>query len=304
MSDDAITSKREKAIELDNWSWFDLNLWSAHPEVETAIANIFDLLKTQPTYTGRPNIWKKHLKVAILNLAAAWLTDPAIYVGYYRDGNYYSKVPGRYNHNYIKRTLVKVIDGLIGAGLIIQYIGHHSRTGEWKSHVSRIRVLPLLLDSRFGTKKIRPWMIEKAPTTECIVMRVKNPDTKERVEIDYKDTAETFRMRRDLIAYNNLLRSQFIDLPFVPEQGIKTKSGKYVWINHTDKFVRRIFNNNSWEDGGRFYGGWWQRIPKEWRLKIRIMANTVVEIDYSGLHIVLLYALEGIDYWDHIGTDP
>ena len=33
----------------------------------------------------------------------------------------------------------------------------------------------------------------------------------------------------------------------------------------SNKFVRRIFNNGTFEEGGRFYGGWWQRI--RWKLE-------------------------------------
>jgi hypothetical protein len=55
---------------------------------------------------------------------------------------------------------------------------------------------------------------------------------------------------------------------------------------------------------GRYYGGWWQSIPREWREYIRIDGSPVVEIDYSGLHIILLYGLEQIDYWKDVGKDP
>ena len=40
-----------------------------------------------------------------------------------------------------------------------------------------------------------------------------------------------------------------------------------------------------------------------WR-KIYIMGMPTVEIDYSGLHIVFLYALENLDYWSLDGEDP
>ena len=44
----------------------------------------------------------------------------------------------------------------------------------------------------------------------------------------------------------------------------------FVNVSHHDKFVRRIFNNSSFADGGRFYGGWWQRIDGEHRKNIRM----------------------------------
>jgi hypothetical protein len=71
----------------------------------------------------------------------------------------------------------------------------------------------------------------------------------------------------------------------------------------------RFFANRSWEEGGRFYGGWWQNLRNSkkrgrWRGQILINGKPTAELDYSGLHVVLLYALEGIDYWTEIDRDP
>ena len=47
-----------------------------------------------------------------------------------------------------------------------------------------------------------------------------------------------------------------------------------------------------------------QRTPKEYRAKIFMDDQPTSEIDFSGLHIVLLYAKEGINYWELIDEDP
>ncbi|MDC0540633.1 hypothetical protein OAO50_02895, partial [Paracoccaceae bacterium] len=49
---------------------------------------------------------------------------------------------------------------------------------------------------------------------------------------------------------------------------------------------------------------WWQRCPKEYRLKIKMDGVLTTEIDFSGLHIVILYAQEGINYWVDVNDDP
>src|SRR5690606_27383162 len=54
----------------------------------------------------------------------------------------------------------------------------------------------------------------------------------------------------------------------------------------------RVFNNSSFKEGGRFYGGWWQNVPKDFRRYIRINRKPTVEIDYSGHHLRILYAME------------
>jgi len=45
--------------------------------------------------------------------------------------------------------------------------------------------------------------------------------------------------------------------------------------------------------GGRFYGGWWQFIPKKYRVHITINYLPTVEVDYSGLHPYMMYHLSG-----------
>ena len=75
-------------------------------------------------------------------------------------------------------------------------------------------------------------------------------------------------------------------------------------ITQQDKFVRRIFNNSRWDQGGRFYGGWWQRCPKTHKENIVFDGVATAEIDLSGIHIVILYAHEGINYWAEVNEDP
>jgi hypothetical protein len=69
-------------------------------------------------------------------------------------------------------------------------------------------------------------------------------------------------------------------------------------IDFTKKRLRRVFSNESWYQVGRLYCGWWQNIPREYRHYIRINDKDVVELDYSGLHINILYALENLSIPD------
>ena len=62
---------------------------------------------------------------------------------------------------------------------------------------------------------------------------------------------------------------------------------------HFNKQVRRIFYRGSWDLGGRYHGGFWQQIAGEMRKSILINDFRTVELDFSGLHINVAYALEG-----------
>ena len=64
------------------------------------------------------------------------------------------------------------------------------------------------------------------------------------------------------------------------------------------KKLYRVFNENSFERGGRFYGALYQYMPKGFRKDILINGEPTVELDYSAHHIRIPYHLERIDYRD------
>lgn len=64
------------------------------------------------------------------------------------------------------------------------------------------------------------------------------------------------------------------------------------------EYLHRVFNRNSFNLGGRAYGALHQNLPRNMRPFIFIDGDPTIEIDYSALHIMMLYHLEGIDYQD------
>lgn len=59
--------------------------------------------------------------------------------------------------------------------------------------------------------------------------------------------------------------------------------------------MTRIFNNGSFDEGGRFYCQL-QNLPKKQRLHLRFDDEQTIEIDFSGMHPHLLYHLHGDDF--------
>jgi hypothetical protein len=297
--------KTRKAKELDNSELFDMHVWSEHREVNKAVDALYNEIKRLPEFEGRnERLRKKHVKVVVLDLYVKWVADPKRYSSYHRQRTRYSELDERYNKLHISYLTVPIVDALERLGYIEHFKGHYSRTGG-RSHISRMRATLKLINLILKKHKITSAMIERAPNTECIILRDYGPDKDKQVDISYQDTEETRRMRIQLCAYNNLIRRTPIDIPHFPAEGVLSRSGtKRIRIDFADpsgKFVRRIFNNGSWSDGGRFYGGWWQRLPKQWRKRIKIYDMPTQEIDYSGLHIAILYALAGRDYWATVG---
>ncbi len=70
-------------------------------------------------------------------------------------------------------------------------------------------------------------------------------------------------------------------------------------VNTAHTKLYRVFNGG-WCQGGRFYGGWWQNVPKTYRAAIRMDDAPTVEPDYSRLHPNLLYFRAG----ETLGDDP
>jgi len=246
-------------------------------------------------------IKKKHLKVVLLDLYVAWSQDPELKIAFSRNVNDY-EAGSRYNALHISKLTIDVVDRLIEIGLVDHAKGFKDRgTGIGRqSRMWPTEELVLL----FKTARFGPLDIGDHTDREAIVRRDEHGK-----EDKYEDNEETSRMRRILRPYNELLRYTFIDIPTLNQPYIDLAEDKFgkrhrLRINQQDKFIRRIFNRGSFEKGGRFWGGWWQRCPKEWRNRIHIDDTPTSEIDYAGLHIVMLYAERGIDYWGKVGDDP
>jgi len=107
-------------------------------------------------------------------------------------------------------------------------------------------------------------------------------------------------MEQELRSYNQFLSQVHLDLYVTDKEEVTIRREMAQKINDDDelvlrelqlhkKFIYRVFNNRSWESGGRFYGGWWLSIKSKWRHRITINNNVTTEIDYSSMHFTMLY---------------
>ncbi len=62
-------------------------------------------------------------------------------------------------------------------------------------------------------------------------------------------------------------------------------------LNFSQVILRRIFSQGRLDRGGRFYGGWWESIPKDSRRFITINGQPTVEVDFQEFHPRMLYVL-------------
>ncbi|TSK08815.1 MAG: hypothetical protein FPO08_05810 [Geobacter sp.] len=127
-------------------------------------------------------------------------------------------------------------------------------------------------------------------------------------DYNYPNNNITNRMRRVVVAYNKMLDRTHIDCDAACIDGedrialieklkrYNKSQTKEIRIKLLNKNVYRVFNNRSWEQGGRFYGAWWIGCSSILRKYITLNGEPTCELDYSGIHIHLLYAQKGINY--------
>jgi hypothetical protein len=191
----------------------------------------------------------------------------ARWTSYSRSKPHYER-PRRYGVPlYGYRGVVGAVDELDSLGLI----EHDRRPPGIRGWQSAVCPRPELLDV------FRTALAETRPTLQRLrePILLRNDDGE---LIDYRDTRETNRMRRELDAQNEALAGADLgNVLMFPSR------------------LRRIFNED-FKHGGRFYaeGGAWQTLSKNERLRITLDGEPVVEIDYDTFHPVLAYAQCGL----------
>jgi hypothetical protein len=110
-----------------------------------------------------------------------------------------------------------------------------------------------------------------------------------------KSAKRVFDIERRLKRYNNLL----VDTDINFSKYIIDNSKKY---NLACRTYKRVFNN-SFAKNGRFYGPCWQSMPKKDRAEICINGEKVIELDYEGMFINLLYSMRNLNMHDFISKN-
>ena len=239
--------------------------------------------KINPKYL---KLYIKQLRTTLANLFRINSISEDLYVFYSRDRGYY-KISKKYNPNGISFSLISLVDNLKEHGWIKHIKGRYKKEIE-KGKRSRMcpsnKLIQAFKDYEVTTKHLY------AKQMDCIRLK----DTKKKFK-EYEDNSVTRSMRAKLHNYNNLLNRTNIKLTR------NKKVSNYLEIkptNFNNKEYYRVFNDDSFKLGGRFYGPWWVNLSKDIRKYITVNDDKTVELDYSSLNIHLLYSEEGLNYYD------
>ena len=295
----------DKAAKLKHSKPFKDSFWSEFEEVDNLVSKMLEEIQSE-LQLERFNItkYKSNLKVLLLNLFVTYSVSPKMYLAVSRTSGDYSNK--RYNSNNIG---FKVFKNVFDALTSLKYIEYHrgyfnnfTATGQR----SRIRANAKLIKC-FKSNNISTAMITHDKDEETIILRKakdKSSINKKNVSVSYKDTDEINKMRSNLEVINALLERTWIDIEISDKEHIKLnermdKIPDKSPIDFTRRKLKRIFNNSSFEDGGRYYQVWWQEISSSYRKYITIEGKRTEEEDFAGIHLRMIYALEEIE----LGSD-
>jgi len=294
--------------EYENARPLNLQQWSDRPEVDAAVDAIYEEYRADG-FVQRDRNQKTCLKVILLNLYACHASDPTRYIRYSRSNRSWIK---RYNIQGLSAEQVRImVDRLRDLGYVTD------KLGEWKFYEedrrqSRMRATDKLV-ARFNDSDVSPLMVVQHPQAETIILK----DKKKKLT-GYEETDETRMMRAQMQTINGILSKTLINMYMsdddLTDLNQRLLAGKLPWrngylpdledeeedddlrqvIDFSRKSLSRVFNNGSFREGGRLYSAWWQGVPQRYRKYIRINRMNTIEVDFSAMHINLIYWLQGV----------
>lgn len=122
--------------------------------------------------------------------------------------------------------------------------------------------------------------------------------------LEYEETSKTKLMRSNLQKINDTINKFWFDLRLDDDDFTamqmqmlsKPQREQDVdrQLNLARRNLHRVFNDVEMTLGGRFYGGWWQEVPRGYRQYIVMNGKPMVEYDFANLHPRILYAEAGL----------
>ena len=152
------------------------------------------------------------------------------------------------------------------------------------------------------TDKFYDDVIEKFKLDPQDILKTKPSITKKnskKVEVEIKNSRRTYQVIKRVENYNKLL----LNTNIVPGKMDVMTEKKTSFANST--YTRRFVKSNL-KLGGRFYGPYWQTLPKRYRKLIKINGEEVIELDYNAMHLHLLYSKLNKSLYDYypFNKDP
>ncbi|MEZ7812382.1 MAG: hypothetical protein QMB16_01630 [Paracoccaceae bacterium] len=205
---------------------------------------------------------------------------------------YYSELRRYKDATLTYRQVKAAFDGLIRCRMIEVTAGGYFLREKMRGELTRFVSTDRLLE-RFENLEGHPAILV-LPDLDAETIILRDEVDGANIDIDYEDTDKTDRFRSSLKKINQCFLKHWADLRIKDTQvselaeRINQHDNKEP-IDFSRRTLARIFANGSFEEGGRFYRGWWQNVPSEYRKYITIDEFITTEYDFSQLSPHVLY---------------
>ena len=231
-------------------------------------------------------------KMLCANLIQFWNRDSKGTFGVLRSKSWFANNRVELGPNITQKSLIGFLDFLIERNLV-------EKVSEGRKHPDAKQGIPTQIRAKQGLidflqqGDLNPFDIQN--TYPQIILKSDRRSGKE--IIAFEETDFTKAMESRITRINNVLLRHWADIE-IPHSDLVSLKDKGIYLQETlyrRRKLHRVFNNGKFEDGGRFYGGWWQSIPSRLRPFITINGKPTVELDYSTMHPRMLYAHIGME---------
>lgn len=157
-----------------------------------------------------------------------------------------------------------------------------------------------------------PAILPSYKDPELIRVRVKEKDengVSSKRSLAVVKTPQALQMHENMRIINKALSKHWYDLE-IPDEELSELQKRLADDPENERNIRmdqrslyRVFNDPELLTGGRFYGGWWQNIPREYRRYMVVNGKQMVELDYSNQHPSILYAQASVSRPDDCYSD-
>jgi hypothetical protein len=312
-------SKTKGVIELP----FDEHLTSSNPALSNLSGYLLPILLKKLKLERVTKSYQVVLEILILNFFIVHKADKD------KRGNIQQAIPlsaGHYSkgkrfnqNNKISFTILKAIKEALEELKYIKQVSFHVHGeifSKTRTFVPTAKFYKLMDKYRLkiGTIGVDADSFQTVRMRDVKPKRIKGQKTRPKGKlVDYDLTPDVIDWIDKSQAFNFQARLRPIDLYVTDKEMVtirkkltqndeeKEEQFRYIPFHH--KFIYRVFNNRKWDNGGRFYGAFWQAIPSAFRHRITIDNQITTEKDYTAIHFYLLYHEAKADYPEGLVED-
>lgn len=268
------------------------------PRTDKAKAVVADVLNQMQHYEQHCDLRKRKRKVddqktfeatvatIVCDLCHRWISEPEGWVAVSLSNDTLSRA-GRYKSPALNKTLPTVLERLASADMRFIELNKGFRGYFNNGRQTTIRAGKRLI-SRIEDHCLNLSDLAVEAHQEVIILKTERTDVFTHGKpIDYQDDDKTVLYRGQMHRINGWLAQAdiLLDSYFADLRG----------VDGTERFLRRIFNNSSFEAGGRLFGGFWQSLGQRERfLGVYLKGSPIVVLDYAQMAPSILYGMAGV----------